>query len=160
MTGIDTLSIAVATYLAAQTDITSLLGSTESDVPWIIPDQLIGVRVEGSSSAALVTRTDEGEWASANQNNTMYFPRLMVDIYVDPTRNARRAVLDLKEADRRLKAIWVALDKHLHMSANLERTWSGVCILGSTRLAAPRPIPIPGGDGSVLGTVTYGMSIG
>lgn len=149
--------LAARRYLVTQTSVTNLLGASEAYPIWIFqwdPHEMI----EGTSSEALVLAT-EGAWSSPNDYNTAQFPRLVVQVFSDPSRDAERNVI-ADDARDKSWTVFRAVDKLLHHPGGLSAQWTtGVWVTGSARLGEPEWTPQPDGDGLVLLTVSYGLSV-
>lgn len=139
-------------YLATLSDVTAVLGQTSDGDPWLFQRKL-WARVEGSGSTAAFLDTF-GAWAAANQHNTARFPRLALEIWADPLRDAGGNVTEPGEVALRLNAAWKAFDARLHRSYSGQVYWGDVRVVASTRLADPTVYEVPGGDG-LLRSLTY-----
>jgi len=146
-------------YLLGCPDITAVLGAfPETGTPWLFQHTL-WCTVEGSqSTAAVIDRA--GGWAGANAHNTMRFPRIVLQLYVDPLRDAAGNVTDPGEAYRRIDAAFDAFDKRLHRAASGTQMWGTVRTIGCLRLGEPDAYPVPDGDGGMRLTTFYGLSVG
>lgn len=163
------LAVAARNYLAQQSDVTSLLGSDAIFPSWIFVDTP-EVNIESTSKAMLVVSVVDG-WAGSNDHNTARFPRLLIDIWVDPTRNPDKSVRE-KDASVRAEAIYKAIDKHLHvvhasLPGGASIVWgtpmqildkTGVRIVSSKRDAEPSYSPAFDDQGAVLATVRYNVT--
>ena len=79
-------------HLEAQPDVRAVLGAEPDGTPWLFQHRL-WVSVEASgSTAAVISRA--GGWAGANLNNTLGFPRLLLELWADPIRDAGRNLAD------------------------------------------------------------------
>lgn len=165
------LTLAARNYLAQQPSVTSLLGSDTLWDTWIFADEPYAL-VENSQSVLIVI-TQEGGWASPNMHNTMQFPRLLIDIWADPTRNPATNAVRVKDAKIKINAVYNAVDKFLH-TVNLDVPgggsiyWgtatqifekTGSRIQGSQRLGEPEFSPVMDGNGAYMGRVIYGVTI-
>lgn len=153
----DTVVVAARRFLATQTAVTSLLGSSEAYPSWIFqwdPHEMI----EGTSREAIVVAV-EGAWASPNEHNTGQFPRLVIQVFSDPTRDAERnAIAD--DARDKSWVVFQAVDKLLHNPRGYPGKWTDtVWVLGATRMNEPEWTPQPDGDGLVVLTVSYALSV-
>lgn len=143
-------------YLAAQTDVTAVLGAYPGGAtPYLFQHQLY-LAMEGSSTtAAVITRN--GGWSGPNVHNTARFPRLGLHVWCDP-RRTNGHVNDPGEAQRRiLRAFW-AIDRHLHRAAGGQVTWGTVRVISSARLNEPDPYEVPDGDGLLRLLVFYAVT--
>lgn len=148
--------------LAGESTVTALLGSDTEFTVWIFEDRLFA-RVEGTESVALVLR-QRGSWTSPNGHNTLRFPRLLVEVYVDPTRDSDGMVTDVVGADLRGDAVYRAVDAVLHRAAQEAQTWGtgdrALRTVGCQRLDEPEPADVPDGDGLRVLRVNYGVTVG
>lgn len=110
-----TLAYAARNFLAQQSSVTSLLGDDALWDTWIFVDAPQAL-VE-KSQTCLIVITEENGWANANDYNTARFPRLQLDIWADPTRNADGSV-QKKDAKLKIEAVYNAVDKYLHLVDN------------------------------------------
>lgn len=144
--GLDVIS-GCAVYLSAQTVLTDLLGKFESDdEPFLFQDEIRMVELEGTQKAAVVV-ADGGSWSSGNEHNTMEFPRLRIDLYVDPLRDADLNYVEPAETMRRGRLIWKVINSLLHRPQGGTQMWGGVRTLSCVKLARPEPYPVTDGDG-------------
>lgn len=147
----------IYTYLASKSDLTSALGSDSVYDFWLFRERLQAT-VEQSSSAAVVIDI-VGGWTAPNTHNTMSFPRLLVLIYADSSRDVAR---NITEDDSRDLAdeVFALIDKYLHLPGQAGFEWGDTRILRSTRLSEPVATPVQDGAGMTLVTAYYGLGIG
>lgn len=164
------LSLAARNYLASQPSVTSLVGSDSTWGPWIFEDRPRLI-VENTGKCLIVV-TKDGSWASANDYNTARFPRLIIDIWADPTRNADGS-LRKEDAKAKIEAVYKAVDKCLHLvnkslPGGISVMWgtsaqvanrTGIRIDASTRSGEPEYSPTFGNEGGYMGRVVYNVSI-
>lgn len=153
---VDDLIQGAVKYLGAQGDVLELLGSYTDGVPWLFQHTL-WVTVEGSQRTAAVVSRAEG-WAGPNQYNTMRFPRISLELYADPLRDAGNNITDPGEVQRRIEATYQLIDSHLHRPQGGVQMWGTVRTIGCTRLAEPSAYPVPDGGGLVRLQVFYGVT--
>lgn len=118
---------------------------TETNTPWLFQHEL-WTKVENTSSTAAVI-SYAGGWAGANQHNTVRFPRLSLDVYCDPIRDAAGNVTDPGEAFRRMFYVWGVFDDVLHRPESGTVMWGTVRTIGCTRITEPAVDYLPEGDG-------------
>lgn len=164
------VSLAARNYLAQKVNVTSLLGSSDLWSTWIFdskPEEL----VEQTGKALVVLSVTDG-WAGANDHNTASFPRLTVDIWVDPTRNVDGSVKQ-KDAEIKAEKIYKMIDTYLHMvhpstPAGLSIYWgtateianrTGVRVISSKREAEPIYRPAFDAEGACVATVRYNLTV-
>lgn len=166
-----TLSLAVRNLLAQDEGLKALLGRSASWDTWIFDQKPVNVKIENTSKCFIVIN-ESGTWAPPNLHNTMLFPRLIIDVWADPTRNANKTVQKF-DAQNKVGAIQKFLDKHLHTvdpgtPSGEVRIWgteeeiaakTGVVVTGSQRLTGPDFSPIRDSEGSVMGSYTYGVNV-
>ena len=154
--------IAARRHLAASSDPTDLLGSGQGYDTWIFPGQDSGaaphVPIEGTGEAAIVIWASGG-WTSPNRHNTMWFPRLFVDVYVDPERDAGNNIQNPYVRDR-LVEIWTVVDSLLHYPQAGEITWDDMRILSSVKAAEWEVRPFKETDGAVFSAAMYSVAVG
>jgi hypothetical protein len=145
-------------YLQTFPDLTELVGSYQGE-PWIFQHEL-AARPEGRSSTAVVV-SYAGGWSPPSPHHTTRFPRLSIEYWCDPIRNADRTVRDPSEVRRRVQAVYEAFDHQLHWTRGDPRCWGSLRVLSSVRLGELSAIyPVPDGDGMVRGQVFYGVVVG
>lgn len=149
------VTLSLRRYLAQQSDVTALVGHDHEWDTWIFQDRLYTM-VEGTSQVAVVL-SQRGAWTSPNSYNTLRTPRIVVEIYADPTRSNSR--LEVRDAGDKAMAVFEAIDSHLHMVSGIA-SWDGLRIVGSTRLDEPEVFDVPDGDGMVRAQVFYGVGVG
>ena len=144
--GLDVVS-GCAMYLAAQSVLTDLLGKFDSDgTPYLFQDEIRLAVLETTQEAALVVG-DGGSWGSGNEHNTMEFPRIRIELYVDPIRDSLHNELERSETMRRGRAIWKVVDSLLHRPQGGTQMWGSVRTLSCVKLARPEPYPVSDGNG-------------
>lgn len=165
------LSVAIRNYLAQDEDLKRLLGRSESWDTWIFSDHPQQVTIE-NNGRCLVVVTEDDQWASPNQHNTMDFPQVFVDIWADSTRNSDRSVQVFDAKDKILK-IKPLIDRHLHLvnlsnPEGLPYMWgtadeilnkTGVIVAGSQRISGPKLSPVLDSPGAWMGRITYGINL-
>lgn len=161
-----TLVVAARRHLVAQPNITSLVGSSATYANWIWQWKPY-VSMEGTGKAGIVLAQRNG-WATPNLHNTMAFPQLQVEIYADVDRRADLNPADAVSAELRAEAVFLAVDKHLHLVGRDGAPWqwgataesTGVRVLSSHRLGEPEYAEVPDGDGLVRCLARYGVTLG
>lgn len=132
-------------HLSGQADVINVLGRYPyTHKPYLFQRQL-WVNMEGSSSTACVV-TRSGGWGSPNQHNTLRFPRLLIEITVDPQRE-EGMVSDPAEADLRLQHAYQVIDRHLHRPQSGDQMWGAVRTIACLRIAEPINFAVPDGNG-------------
>ena len=98
----DDVGTGAVKYLAAFTDVTSLLGSfpltdgpSFAGKPWLFSDMNQGVLkvMEGTSAAAVVC-ADFGGWEVPTPGATARYRRLRLDMWIDPARDGGQNVTE------------------------------------------------------------------
>lgn len=145
-------------WLLGFDDIRAVLGAFADGTPFLFQRQLWTTVETTGSTAAVISRA--GGWAGGNEHNTMRFPRLSLEIHVDPIRDAARNVIDPGEADRRADAAWDAFDGRLHRPASSTQMWGSVRTIGCLRLGEPNVYDVPDGDGLIRLQCFYGVAQG
>jgi hypothetical protein len=115
--------------------------------------------IEGTSTSCVVLSTDGG-WAGANLHNTLRFPRLTLNVWVDPIRDSARNVTDPGEAMRRSFSVFKAFDRFLHRTGGDEVYFGTLRIISSTRLTEPTISAVSDGDGLVRLQASYAVTEG
>jgi hypothetical protein len=157
MTGpTDDLIQGAVKYLLAFPDVTTALTTYPDGTPWLFQHTL-WAELEGSGgTAAVISRA--GGWAAPNTYNTARFPRIALDIWADPIRDAANHVTDPGEVQRRADAAYQILDAHLHNAAAGDRMWGTVRTITCVRLAEPNVYTVPDGDGLLRLETFYGIT--
>lgn len=156
-------------YLAAQPGVVAVLGSSVDNAgnpyPYLFQhDQWAGLDgstfLEGSGSTAAVVRR-AGSWSGGNPHNRLRFPRIAVDIWADPQRNAAMNVTAPGEVYHRMETVYFAIDDRLHRPTGETQMWGDVRTIGCLRLGEPtEPDAVADGDGLLRQTVYYAVSQG
>ncbi len=173
-----TLTYAARNLLAQDTAVTALLGRSTKWDTWIFADQPF-VKLE-NTQRVLIVITEQGQWQAPNPHNTARFPRMVVDIWADPTRNEDHSVQKY-DADDKIEAVQKVIDRHFH-TVNLDvdsqdpaylgvkgmpRIWgnaeeieerTGLVVTGSQRLDGPDLSDISNGNGGRMGRLVYGVA--
>lgn len=145
-------------YLLAQPDCRDAVSSYIIDgqsTPGIFQYRTVG-EIEGTSTTCAVL-SNEGGWAGANLHNTLRFPRLTLNIWADPMRDAGHNATDLNEVMRRCFAVYKVFDRFLHRTGGDAVMFGGLRVITSTRLTEPTIIVVPDGDGLVRLQVSYAV---
>lgn len=165
------MTLAARNLLAQDTALTPLLGRSVTWSTWIFEDNPQGVRVENTQKCLIVVGEDRG-YTSPNEHNTMRFPRLIIDIWADPTRNEDRSV-KVNDAKDKIEAIAKLVNNHFHTvdpgtpQGNI-RQWgtaeqiaakTGVYVAGSVRREELSFSPIKDSEGSFMGRLIYGVNL-
>lgn len=165
-----TLSLAARNLAAQDPAVTALLGSSTNWATWIFSDQPY-VTIENKQKVMVVI-TENGNHSSPNLHNTMRFPRMLVDIWADPTRNSDNSV-KTPDAKDKIEAVVKVLNRLFHTvdnsdSRGMPLIWgtqaqiaskTGVVVLGSTQLNGPEFSPVSDSNGAWMGRVTYGVNL-
>lgn len=154
----DDLAQGASTWLATFPDVLAVLGVNDDDVPLLFQNTPFG-RIECTQSTALVL-SQMGGWAGPNDFNTMRFPRLSVEIYVDPLRDSMNNPIDPGEAHRRASNAFNVIDRRLHRPQSGVQMWGTVRTIACLRLGEPNVFGVPGGDGMLRLHVFYGVTQG
>lgn len=152
----DTLVQGAVKWLSSFDDVIETLGAyPDTATPYLFQNSLWQT-IEGTQSAAAVI-SRAGGWAGPNQHNTMRFPRISLEIFVDPLRDIDGNVTEPGETGRRAEAAYRVLDAHLHRPQSGVQMWGTIRTLGCTRLGEPAVYSMSDGDGMVLLQVFYGV---
>lgn len=146
-------------YLSAKPAVLAVLGTFEgSTVPYLFQRRM-WAEMEGSSSTACMIYSDGG-WTSANNHNTLRFPRLSIEIWADPIRDSTNNVTDPGEVWRRIDHAYMVIDTFLHRAAGGEQFWGTVRTVDCVRLTEPLTYEVPDGDGLLRLLVSYAVTQG
>jgi hypothetical protein len=146
-------------WLLDEDDVHRVLGVfPQTNVPWLYQHTLWN-RIEGTQSqAAVIARA--GGWAGANDYNTLRFPRLSLEIYVDPIRDSGGNQTMPGETNRRIEQVWRVFDNLLHRPSPDTVMWGDIRVITSTRLGEPTVYVVPDGDGSLRLQQYYAITQG
>ena len=154
---VDHITAGAVKWLQGFPDVTAVLGQSPSGRPYLFQDTLYVVMEGTQSTAAVIYRA--GGWAGPNAHNTARFPRIGLEVYVDPIRDGGGNVTSPGEAERRIDAAYKAIDRHLHRQPQNEtQMWGTVRTIGCTRLVEPTVTPVPNGDGLIRLDTFYGVT--
>lgn len=139
-------------------DVLDVLGSFTEDptVPYLFQHKLYQV-MEGSQSTAAVV-LNGGGWAGPNTHNSMRFPRIILELTVDPLRAADQNVIDPGEAYRRINRAYEVIDRRLHRPQGGQQQWGDIRTIGCSRQGEPTIFPISQADGALRLQVFYGVT--
>lgn len=168
----DDLALDARNWLAQQPSVTALLGSDDIWDTWIFSGEPQR-RIENTQRCAIVIFVDDA-WSPANAHNTLSFPRLVVDVWADPTRDNVSKAIKKQDAKAKVHSVYKAVDKFLH-TVNMDNGQGGVIQWGSpSDLAADRASriissarldgfpsfsPVKDGNGAWMGRVRYGVTL-
>jgi len=140
-------------WLSSFDDVVAVLSTYGDGTPYLFQRKL-WIDMEGSQGTAAVIRC-VGGWAGANTYNTMRFPRLCLELWADPIRDAGGNISEPGEVYRRLSDAFQVIDARLHRPQAGEQMWGTIRTVACSRLTEPdEPFPIPDGDG-LLRTITF-----
>lgn len=158
------LTRAVSRQLRSVSTLTAMVGTNDEWGPWIFREQP-HVSLEGTGTAMIVVSTPNA--SGANPHNTMRFPTLQIEIYVDPPRNDDLNPEGTKNGETpadRAGNVFDAVDLILHLPAQKPTQWGDgngkIRVLGSRRASGPEVVEVPGGDGMVRCLVRYEVTLG
>lgn len=149
---------AVFVKLAAQPALMALIGTAEDGSPLMFQDTLLMTDeyLENSQKVAIVI-THRGEWTTPNRHNSLKFPRVLIDIYADPDRDADGTPLSTTNARDKVIAVADLLIKIFNRSEYFNEQWAGEWVMGSHHLRGPEWQPLREGGGLMFGTVIVGL---
>lgn len=163
----DDVASAAYKYLSGVTAVTSLLGSFPgSDAvavnrgkPYLFKDEMI-VLLQGTQAACIVLSA-MGSWNTADDLVTPRYPRLSVDIYVDPLRAAGNVLETAGATKGRGETLFTTLNHYLHRTDPQPQIWGDMVTTSCKLMAAPQFALIVGqneGDRQVHGQAFYAVS--
>lgn len=150
---------AIYSYILGFEDIVSLVGTSDDGTPFIYNGKIFHT-MAGTQSCAIVVKDTYGSWAAPNSNNTALFPRIQIEVWSDPPRDADGNVTQIAEARTRANAVWQQVNGHLHVPYNkLIVNEPSLVIYGSVSLGFPGWLQLPQNDH--IGTLSgfYGLSV-
>jgi hypothetical protein len=149
-------------HLVQYAPLRSLLGSGKGFPTWIFRGQddqsKPYVNMEGTGQAALLLRQDGG-WTTPNRHNTMSFPRLVVECYIDPERDAVGNEIG-PDVMSRFQAIWTMVDRYLRNVDHSVVMWGDIRTLGCDRLDEWSVFALPDGGGIRVSRAGFGVTLG
>jgi hypothetical protein len=138
----DDIASGACQYIAQSAAIISLLGSVpESDpnpvnvgVPFLWRETPL-FTLTGTGQAMIVC-SNAGSWGAPVAGSTARFPRLSVELYVDPLRDAALNWTDLTgNTVRRLEQLFAIVHGYLQRRDPAPIIWGDLCTVGCTLLA-------------------------
>lgn len=156
----DDIVSGAVTYLRAQPEVVAAVDTfniNNSFSPGIFQYRLWTV-MEGSEKTSCVINTDGG-WAGPNLHNTLRFPRLLLNIWADPLRDAQKNNID-PLVQRRATNTFEAIDPFLHCMEGSDMRWGTLRVISCLRLTEPVVYPVPDGDGLVRLQCYYAVTQG
>jgi hypothetical protein len=117
--------------------------------------------LQSTSSAALVCSAFGG-WGSPEPLTTPRFPRLSVEVWVDPLRDSALNISESPGGTRtRGQAVFTAVNRRLNRTDPVTVLWGDLVTTGCQLLTEPQFVPVVGGDGDGLlhGQAFYGVSV-
>lgn len=147
-------------FLKSFSDITALVGSTtnpdHSVTPWIWNGE--SYHVMTSTQACSIVVRDAGSWAGPSDQSTAEFPRIQLEIWSDPPRDAKLNVIAPTEARTRAYDVYRTVDRHLHKPYIGLDQWGTCLVFGCKRLGAPSWLQAKSDDKLGKLTIYYGIS--
>lgn len=114
--------------------------------------------MEGSQKTSIVL-AHEGGWATPNLHNTLRFPRLVLNVWADPLRDAQNNNIDPRVRGR-ANACYEIVDRFLHMTAGAERMFGTIRVVSCVRITEPVIADVQDGDGLIRLQVFYAVTQG
>jgi hypothetical protein len=147
---------AAVTYLFGQPEVLDALGADPgTGAPYLYPNSLYTVMQNTQSAAAVVARA--GGFAAPNAHNTARFPRIALELTVDPLRDEMNNVLNFDEAGYRADTIYKIIDPYLHRPRGGSQWWGSVRTVSCVRLSEPLVYAVPDGSGLIRHITYYGV---
>lgn len=148
-------------YLLAQPDVVAAVDTFT--IGGQVKPGIFGYRswatLEGSSKTCIVLSSDTG-WAGANTYNTLRFPRLVMNIWADPIRDAGGHVIYPGEVMQRAAKVFRVVDRYLHLTGGPEVYFGQLRVISSTRLTEPTIFAASDGDGLIRSQTVYAVTEG
>lgn len=149
-------------FLKAKGDVLAAVGETVIDgqlVPLIFGYSMWWQDFQNSSMTAAFI-TSDGGWAGPNLHNTLRFPRITLNIWCDPLRDAGGNIADPHEVMLRANRAYEIVDNHLHRPEGETQWWGQIRTVSCARLTEPTTYRVPDGDGIVRLSATYAVTQG
>lgn len=163
------VALAARRHLVSLPGVREVLGPASSTVEtsWIFVRDLATI-VEGTGLAAVVLSA-AGGWARPNSHNSAQFPRLVVEVYADSSREANLEVTR-PDAESRARYVWAVLERELHRTYAFVEVWGavpdasppdpGLRVWGSQALHVPEVFSVSEWASGARLYATYGLSTG
>jgi hypothetical protein len=155
------VAAAVVKHLSENTDLLALLGTDpEEGNPYLFQDTLImGTEyLEGSQKCAVVV-SHVGEWDIRSPFNSFEFPRLYIQVYADPDRDAGGDKVSTISARDKALEVSKVLTKALHRTSQFDERWLDLRVLGSTQTRGPEIGDMGDGNGLVVAASYFGLIV-
>jgi hypothetical protein len=142
-------------YLAQFPKIVNMLGQGENGLPWLFNGDIYQ-NVASTSKAALVVR-DAGSWGAPEPQTTAEFPRIAIEIWTDPPRDALGNVSTPVHARTKAYRIYRQVDRILNRTTSAVVVWGDLITFGCQRLGNPSYLQNTTDDHVLKLTVYYGV---
>jgi hypothetical protein len=123
------------TFLLEDAELTATLGTGYGYDVWLFVGEENSsappIEMQGTQKTSILLRK-EGSWSTQNRYNSMHFPLLSVEIYVDPLRDGVGNVISSYQRDR-FAPIENIIEKLLHRIHTESQMWGDVRTLSSTK---------------------------
>ena len=154
----DNLMVAAVDWLSSKSEITALVGSDAVFDTWIFQEDLLAT-VETTGKSAIVIPVPSGSWATPNQHNTMRFPRLVVEFYVDPPRDFEGNPTSETVYDT-ANHLYKVVDSYLHRPQGDTQVWGNLLVLDCVRSGELEAFPWGDVDKTQAYRINYNATVG
>lgn len=145
-------------HLLACPELVEVVGHFDNDTPWIFQDSLL-VRMESTSGQTAAVVSYAGGWGPAEDTGSVRRPRLALELWADPIRDAAHNAVTPSETRLRLFVVFEAFDRQIRLARGGQTCWGSVRVTSCTRLGEPTIYPVPDGDGLLRGQALYAVSV-
>lgn len=151
---------AAQNYLASDSTLVALLGSSTAYATWIFQgiDETTEpwVNMEGTGKACVMV-WQQGGWTAPNLHNNMHFPKLNVEVFADPLRDAMGNVIS-RDIRSIFKPIWDELDRLLHRPQGGSLLWGDLWINNTIALEEWDVFPWSDADGVKISRKSFAVT--
>lgn len=156
MVAIDDISQGCYKFLLSKADVVASVGSEDS-VPFIFNGNLY-TTIQGKNAVTAIVITSAGGWGGPNTGNTAEFPRIGIEVWSDPPRDALGNVTQPIEARTQAFATYHILDRYMHRPYGSAVYFGTVLTFSCVRLGEPLWVQNNTDDKVGKLTVYYGVS--
>lgn len=151
------LTEGIVSSLADNAVVWSMVGETDL-IPWILQDSPQGL-IEGSETGALTVRP-AGSWRSSADQSGLAFPRMVLGVWVDSTRDATgTADESFSETRDRAQELFEAADAVIFPTGTGDIVYDTFKVGYVQRLNEPSFRQVADGTGLVVGEATYAFEV-
>jgi hypothetical protein len=153
------VAAAVVNRLLQNTDLLALVGTDPETLDrYIFQDTLLmGTQYLENSQQVAVVVSHVGEWDVRSPFGVQEFPRIVVQVYADPDRDAAGDKVSTVSARDKALDVSKVLTKALHRTSQFDERWLDLRVLSSTQTRGPEIASVGDGNGLVVATSYFGL---